>query len=77
MADTIHPKLFARHLQKAAEHCRQTLVQTPFTQVTPAQIITISCGLAFFNGQSWEQLLHDADLALYRAKHKGRNTVSF
>ncbi|GIU36252.1 hypothetical protein TUM4644_37290 [Shewanella colwelliana] len=77
MAGTVDSKSFAHHLQKTAEQCRQTLVQTPFTQVTPAQTITISCGLAYFTGKSWEQLLHDADLALYRAKDKGRNTVSF
>lgn len=77
MAGTVDSKSFAHHLQKTAEQCRQPLVQTPFTQVTPAQTITISCGLAYFTGKSWEQLLHDADLALYRAKDKGRNTVSF
>lgn len=37
--------------------------------------ITVSIGVAVHNGKSWEQSVNHADLALYRAKDRGRNKV--
>ncbi len=37
--------------------------------------ITVSIGVAIHEGNSWEESVNHADLALYRAKDRGRNTV--
>jgi diguanylate cyclase (GGDEF)-like protein len=37
--------------------------------------ITVSIGVAVHNGKSWEESVNHADLALYRAKDRGRNNV--
>lgn len=37
--------------------------------------ITVSIGAAIHEGRSWEESVNHADLALYRAKDRGRNNV--
>lgn len=37
--------------------------------------ITVSIGVAIHEGHSWEESVNHADLALYRAKDRGRNKV--
>jgi diguanylate cyclase (GGDEF)-like protein len=63
----------------SAERVRQIIANTPF--VTPGQdlsiSITISVGVATITDQmsGVGDLLRNADAALYRAKHNGRNCV--
>ncbi len=62
-----------------AERIRQTVESTPYQVVTSATPIhaTMSLGLACFprDGQSFTELIHEADVALYQAKIQGRNRV--
>ncbi len=59
----------ARFLEKL----RQYLAERPFPHGRP---VTVSIGLAqFTGGQSLEELVNNADTALYKAKEKGRNRV--
>lgn len=45
-------------------------------QLPDGTAITLSAGVAMLaTGEKWEQWLHRADLALYQAKHNGRNQV--
>ncbi|TXJ09052.1 MAG: GGDEF domain-containing protein [Acinetobacter sp.] len=62
---------------KIAERCRQALMTLSIdvAEHDPIQI-TGSFGITMFDGsQSIEQTLHDADLAMYKAKANGRNTI--
>jgi len=59
-----------------AEQIRQLLEHTPLSWKDGAIAVTTSIGVASGTGlTAVEQLLHDADLALYRAKAEGRNRV--
>lgn len=62
-----------------AERIRRTIEQEPFAGEAdlPGGRLTTSIGLAAFpeDGQSEQDLLHAADLALYQAKHDGRNRL--
>jgi len=62
--------------QRVAERIRERIADTP-TQLDSATIrVTASIGVATFDGKTpFEALLADADAALYRAKHEGRNRV--
>ncbi len=54
-------------------------LQQPF-DIAPHQVqIGVSIGVAFFpqDGDNDDALMHKADLALYQAKHQGRNTYRF
>ncbi|OWA37799.1 hypothetical protein B9G55_07095 [Saccharibacillus sp. O16] len=54
-----------------AEHIREKVKTTP---MPIPQSVTISLGLAAYRGEfSHKDLLHKADLALYQAKHDGRD----
>jgi len=40
--------------------------------------LTVSIGVAYNNGEdSWENVINNADKALYRAKYKGRNRIEY
>jgi len=62
-----------------AERLRRTIEMTPFTNPTGAGsvAVTMSMGIATYmiGDVTPEELLHTADLAVYRAKERGRNQV--
>jgi len=62
-----------------AERIRRTVAATAFEIGTSSEPIraTISCGVAAFpkDGNDVNELIHQADLAVYRAKLQGRNRV--
>lgn len=68
----------ARHAAAVGEKIREALA-TPYVLegVAEPQASSASIGIKLFHGsrQSPEDLLKDADLALYRAKEQGRNQV--
>ncbi len=56
-----------------AEALRREVVAADWPQQAP---VTVSIGVAeFVAGESWEQWVQRADIALYRAKHARRNLV--
>jgi len=63
---------------EVAEKLRLKLQENPFQWDQKSFSITCSAGVASIAGRSlqdWNQLLDNADKALYRAKESGRNTV--
>ena len=61
---------------EALERIRAAVQTHDWNALAPGLRLTVSAGVANFRkGQSIEQLLHDADQALYRAKGSGRNLV--
>ena len=60
-----------------AEYLRDQIQATTITHGVHAMNITVSIGISSYpkNGQTWEDLYHAADQAMYRAKQKGRNRV--
>lgn len=59
-----------------AERLLAAIASTPIAITGAALRVTASAGCVtwpFFAGQSWQDALHVADLALYRAKASGRN----
>lgn len=64
---------------RIAERCRQALAKYPH-QIDPTLTIQVTCsiGIAFSDiGQKALHILNEADMALYEAKMKGRNQVTF
>jgi len=64
----------------AIERVRQELESQTLTVQDRTISVTASFGIAGFHGRrapQWNQLLRDADAALYAAKHHGRNRVEF
>ena len=60
-------------MYRTAEKLRKTIEEYDFS---PADRITVSIGCtAHAAGENWESFLQRADLALYEAKHSGRNAV--
>ena len=61
-----------------AEHVRSTL-ERPFQIGDHELFITASIGVSRYpqDGRNFESMLRTADAAVYRAKHSGRNAVSF
>jgi diguanylate cyclase (GGDEF)-like protein/PAS domain S-box-containing protein len=61
-----------------AERMRAALAE-PFSGDTDPVTISASIGVAFYpaDGDSMESLLRHADIAMYRAKERGRNSVVF
>ncbi len=63
----------------AAENIRKHIAEYPFKgrDTQPERLVSVSVGVATFNqnGEDAPNLIHQADQALYRAKHSGRNRV--
>ena len=57
---------------------RQRVVDVPFYTSVGEVSITMSLGVALMSGKimSLEELIEDADKALYKAKRAGRNRVA-
>jgi diguanylate cyclase (GGDEF)-like protein len=68
----------SRGAMLTAERLRQALARLPATGVD-ALPTTMSVGVALFpgEGQSADDLLREADTAMYRAKSQGRNRIAF
>lgn len=74
----------AAHAGRVAEKLREALAR-PYLLVLPtggaevAHHCTASIGICLFNGhgESRDELLKQADIAMYRAKSAGRNTICF
>lgn len=60
---------------EVAERLRQLIAAEPFVLSGLALPVTISIGVATGTCMSFEQLYAEADSALYKAKHAGRNQV--
>lgn len=58
-----------------AEALRMSIHQQSHSDIPADHPITVSIGLAEGTGGPLEELLHDADIALYKAKNGGRNQV--
>jgi len=73
------PETSVEQALEIAERIRATVATHPFIVETVAEPIraTVSIGIACFPGDATEQteLVHQADLAVYRAKLQGRNRV--
>ncbi len=73
------PEATAGEAFEIAERIRQALAEQAIEIPTSSRSIraTISCGVAAFpaDGDTSTKLLHEADLAVYRAKAQGRNRV--
>ncbi len=60
----------------AAERIRQAVEAAAIEhQQSPFGKLTISIGVAAAEDESWKELLHQSDQALYKAKESGRNRV--
>lgn len=62
-----------------AERLLTSIAAMPMKQISETFSITVSIGIVLFNGQetSIEELIKQADQAMYRAKKQGRNRVKF
>ena len=61
---------------EAMERIRASVADKDWSSISPELSVTLSAGIASHRkGETVEQLLHRADLALYRAKDAGRNRV--
>jgi len=73
------PEVAPHRAEELAEQLRRAIAETRFATGTSVGGIgvTMSLGVACFprDGQSMEELLFAADLAVYEAKTRGRNTV--
>jgi diguanylate cyclase (GGDEF)-like protein len=76
----ILPDISERVVLERAEFLRKLIFEFQFRfRSKKIGEISLSLGIAIFpgDGKTIESLLHAADLALYQAKHKGRNRVEF
>jgi len=75
----ILPRMDETEAQAMAERIRQAVAETEFTVDTSPQPIhvTLSLGVAAYSAEmlSPKDLIHDADIAVYQAKLRGRNQV--
>jgi two-component system, cell cycle response regulator len=61
-----------------ADEIRHSIAGLPFVSDRGRSVVTVSMGVTVAQCASakvCQALLHDADMALYRAKHKGRNCI--
>ncbi|HVL76297.1 MAG TPA: GGDEF domain-containing protein [Noviherbaspirillum sp.] len=66
----------AHAVTQALERLRDGVARHPWDKIAPGLRVTISAGAAIpFNGETVQQLLSRADVALYEAKAAGRNRV--
>lgn len=74
----ILPNTSVNETKHLAEKIRKKVEKMAFPIMTNGAVITISAGIAHFNGVNYlssEALLQAADQALYNAKQNGRNQV--
>ncbi len=72
----ILPETHLNQATKAVNKIRQNIASNPFQLDQSSQNITLSIGVAEFeDNDTIEDVINRADVALYRAKDKGRNTV--
>ena len=73
----LFPECSAAQAWERAERIRQAIAATPLWGETRHVVISASFGIAGTDRSGYElrQLMIDADNALYRAKHEGRNRV--
>ncbi|MBC1990247.1 GGDEF domain-containing protein, partial [Listeria seeligeri] len=74
----ILPNISASETEHLAEKIRKKVEKIEFPIVATGSVITISAGIANYNGSNYltpEALLQAADQALYNAKRNGRNQV--
>ncbi|WP_375748358.1 diguanylate cyclase [Vibrio sp. HN007] len=72
------PGLDSDHAFQAAENLRQSIEQTPVILSEGQRVeLTVSVGVSSYptNGTVRKELIQKADIAMYRAKTKGRNRV--
>ncbi len=71
------PGIMDEVAQLRAEYFRDQIEAMPIPYGGENLALTVSIGISSYpkNGQTWEELYHAADLALYRAKQNGRNRV--
>ena len=70
------PQTYLHGAMAGAERARTAIAHANFDVVEVGTVMTVSIGVAeFFDGESVEQLIARADLALYAAKNEGRNCV--
>jgi len=61
---------------KVMERIRAAVAAKNWSSIAPDLSVTLSAGIASHRkGETIEQLMHRADLALYQAKDAGRNTI--
>lgn len=75
----IVPGLSETNLLLSTIHKLQEVIKIPFIVNSHQLNMTCSIGISFFpkNGQDADELLKNADAAMYRAKAKGKNTFEF
>ncbi|PYG86925.1 diguanylate cyclase (GGDEF)-like protein [Ruminiclostridium sufflavum DSM 19573] len=61
--------------KKQAESVAERIRKSVESMCNKIASITVSIGVAVHEGHSWEESVNHADLALYRAKDKGRNNI--
>ncbi|WP_270994330.1 GGDEF domain-containing protein [Listeria seeligeri] len=74
----ILPNISASETEHLAEKIRKKVEKIEFPIVATGSVITISAGIANYNGSNYltpDALLQAADQALYNAKRNGRNQV--
>ncbi|APX92151.1 sensor domain-containing diguanylate cyclase [Halomonas sp. 1513] len=69
----IMPNVDLGGAEQAMQRVRRALAASPLTQRQLS--ITLSAGVVGYHGQTATQLLEQADKALYRAKHAGRDRI--
>jgi diguanylate cyclase (GGDEF)-like protein len=72
------PETHCGEICATAERICALVAETPITVGGIKITVTLSIGVACWDGEqdlNFDQLLSRADIALYRAKDRGRNTV--
>jgi diguanylate cyclase (GGDEF)-like protein len=74
-----HDKSKSQVMAAQVARMLQALIQEPFLLEDNPYTLTCSVGITLFNNASSnkDEILRQADLALYKSKHRGRNCYSF